>query len=172
MLAPAGASESKEKVSVLLVPSVVWALAVKLRVPPNPTLVSVNGSVSTGGLATAFVKTNTRKLVEVMFVALNWSRTCTMIVFVVGAVGCQVNRAALGAVLLLVMLAPAGPPGSVQLSELAEKPTMFVTEAVIVKVVPGEMFVSPIGLITSGPTTWPYTAEQQIKTVPRTKSVR
>ena len=67
MLAPSGESESKENVSVLLVPSVVWAVAVKFKVPPNPILVSVNGSVSTGPPATTFVKTPTRKLVEVVF---------------------------------------------------------------------------------------------------------
>jgi len=73
MLALAGASESKENVRALLVPSVVRALAVKFSVPPNPILVSVNGSVRTGPPPIAFVKTPTLKLVEVVFAWLNWS---------------------------------------------------------------------------------------------------
>src|SRR5205814_1440278 len=104
-------------------PSVVCALAVKLRVPPNPMLVSVTGSVRTGPPATAFVKTPTRKLVEVVFAWLNWSWTETMTVFVLTAVGFQVNTAAFAAVVLLVMVAPDGPLGSVQRSELLE--TLF-----------------------------------------------
>jgi len=93
-----------------------------------------------------------------------------MTVFVPTVVGFQVNTAAFAAVLLLVMLAPDGPLGRVQRSELFE--TLFVTDAVSVKVLPNKMFVSPIGLITSGPATWACAAEEQSKTMPRMKIFR
>ena len=80
-----------------------------------------------------------------------------MTVFVPTVVGFQVNTAAFGAVLLLVMVAPEGPLGSVQRSVLFE--TLFVTDAVSVNVVPNEIFVSLIGLMTSGPATWACAAE-------------
>ena len=93
-----------------------------------------------------------------------------MTVFVPTVVGFQVNTAAFGAVLLLMMVAPDGPLGSVQRSELFE--TLFVTDAVSVNVVPNEIFVSLIGLMTSGPATWACAAEEQSKIVPRAKTFR
>src|SRR5258706_1943486 len=92
-----------------------------------------------------------------------------MLFVLVPVVGCHVKRAVFTAV-LLVMLAPEGPLGSVQCSELAEMPTVFVTETVSVSVVPNKMFVSLMGLTTSGPSAWP--AERMGMAADRTLSSR
>src|SRR5436305_30881 len=93
-----------------------------------------------------------------------------MTVFVPAMVGFQEKTAAFGAVLLLVMVATDGPLGSVHRSELLE--TLFVTDAVSVNVVPNEIFVSLIGLSTSGPVTWECAALEQNKSMPTTKTCK
>ena len=77
-----------------------------------------------------------------------------MTVFVLTAAGCQAKTAAVGEMLLLVIVAPEGPLGRLQRSWLKDTPEL-VTEAVIVNEVPNIMFVSGIELIPNGPKAWP-----------------
>ena len=94
-----------------------------------------------------------------------------MMVLVLGAweaLGCQVNIAAFAAVLLLVMLAPAGLLCRVQSSE--EVPLVFVTDAVMTSLVPNNILVSLIGLIISGPNNWPEARTEKSKSAPSRKN--